>query len=316
MPKFVGNKATTFDSISPATTKGDIVVANGTNNVRIAVGTNGQVLTADSTQTAGVKWAAAAGGGGDMLSVLTSTPVAITGTTTLTSAAFGKMHVCSGTSANYTVTLPSPTGNAGKLIGFRMAPGLTKLVTLSRNSADVIDGATSRVMWSKETAVLLTDGTDWFKVSGRSLTMACTMRLASATPAAAQAIASGTSVKVLLNAADVDNTGLMADATNSRINVVRPSVYNATSLAIYTAETFDTNRVIVFAYKNGTQVCQFELSGPAYASVTPTGLASFSLVAGDYVELWTYQESGNDRNLYGDPTGASNFLIIQELSQW
>jgi len=41
------------------TTKGDVVVFDGTNVVRQGVGTNDFVLTADSTQSSGVKWAAA-----------------------------------------------------------------------------------------------------------------------------------------------------------------------------------------------------------------------------------------------------------------
>ncbi len=48
---------------SPLTTKGDLY-GYSTTNARIAVGANGYVLTADSTQTLGVKWAAASGGGG------------------------------------------------------------------------------------------------------------------------------------------------------------------------------------------------------------------------------------------------------------
>jgi len=43
------------------TTKGDLYVYNGTLLARLGAGSNGQVLTADSTQTLGLKWAAGAG---------------------------------------------------------------------------------------------------------------------------------------------------------------------------------------------------------------------------------------------------------------
>ncbi len=43
---------------TPPTTKGDLLVYTGTDLVREAVGTNDHVLTADSTQASGVKWAA------------------------------------------------------------------------------------------------------------------------------------------------------------------------------------------------------------------------------------------------------------------
>ena len=48
-----------FDSISPITTKGDLITSNGTTDVRLPVGTNDFVLTADSTQATGLKWASA-----------------------------------------------------------------------------------------------------------------------------------------------------------------------------------------------------------------------------------------------------------------
>lgn len=53
-----------FDALSPLTTKGDLIVNDGTNDIRLAVGTNDFVLTADSTQASGVKWSAASGGSG------------------------------------------------------------------------------------------------------------------------------------------------------------------------------------------------------------------------------------------------------------
>lgn len=52
-----------FDSLAPTTTKGDLIVHNGTDNIRVAVGgTNGHVLTVDSAEASGVKWASGAAG--------------------------------------------------------------------------------------------------------------------------------------------------------------------------------------------------------------------------------------------------------------
>jgi hypothetical protein len=52
-----------FDALSPTTTKGDLIVDDGTNNVRQGVGADGYVLTADSTVATGVKWAIVSGAG-------------------------------------------------------------------------------------------------------------------------------------------------------------------------------------------------------------------------------------------------------------
>lgn len=106
------------------TAKGDLLVGTGAGTgTTLGVGIDGYVLTADSGQSSGLRWATAGGGGGsggDMLQQLVNSEVALTDTTsTLTSSAFGKLHVIASTSAAQTTTLPAATGNGGKFIAFR-----------------------------------------------------------------------------------------------------------------------------------------------------------------------------------------------------
>ncbi|MBO9667967.1 MAG: tail fiber domain-containing protein [Bdellovibrio sp.] len=70
-----------FNALSPLTTKGDIVTRDATDSIRLAVGTNGQVLSADSTQASGLKWMTPSAG--TVTSVTATAPLSVaTGTTT------------------------------------------------------------------------------------------------------------------------------------------------------------------------------------------------------------------------------------------
>jgi hypothetical protein len=52
----VATGATDFDSIAPTTTKGDAIIHNGTTNVRLPVGTDDQIIVADSSTSTGWNW--------------------------------------------------------------------------------------------------------------------------------------------------------------------------------------------------------------------------------------------------------------------
>ena len=100
---------------SPLTTKGDLY-GFGTSDARIPIGTNNHVLTADSTETLGLKWAAPATGGMTLLSTTT-----LSGTSTLISSVnqtynnlfiiIKNIDVSSGTNA-YVRIEPNSTTNA------------------------------------------------------------------------------------------------------------------------------------------------------------------------------------------------------------
>jgi hypothetical protein len=68
-----------LDAIAAITgTKGDVLVHNGTDWIDLAVGTDTHVLTADSAEASGVKWAAGGGGGGGATALPDLSDVTIT----------------------------------------------------------------------------------------------------------------------------------------------------------------------------------------------------------------------------------------------
>lgn len=230
---------------NPMTGVGDMIIGAASGApARLPPGTAGQVLAMVSGSPA---WAAAGAGTADMLSPLVAAEVSVTAAATAT---IDRMHVCSGTTADYTLTLPAASGNAGRFVGVRMAPGLTRWVTIDGNASELIDGALTRMMWATESAILFCDGAGWTKISGKSVPIRTNMRTngvqTSLTAAAWNRIPMATVVD--------DNTSALAvpagDTTNGRVRALRPGSYICYGFG--TAENFAAGKTFACGVMNGT----------------------------------------------------------------
>ena len=99
-----------FNALSPITTTGDLIIGNGTNSAtRLAIGTNGYVLTSNGTTAS---WSASTGG---VTSVTGTSPVVSSGGSTPAislAASYGDtQNPYSSKTANY--VLAAPNGSAG-----------------------------------------------------------------------------------------------------------------------------------------------------------------------------------------------------------
>lgn len=238
-----------------------------------------------------------------------SSNVAITAANTLSSSAFGKLHQCSGTTSDYTVTLPAVSGNAGKVIGFQMSTALTKLVTLDGNASETIDGSLTRIMWAGESAILYCDGTTWSKIGGKSISMT-----AGQTVSGAQTVGTGTMTKKTLGTAYASNCpSAMNDTTNSKIVILRSSVYNIISSARIFNISTTTGDIEVSIYIDGAE--QGLVSRYAAAGDYPAVQANmnYTLNANQYIENYVRQYSGVNQS-YGN--NNMNSLFVTEILQW
>lgn len=147
-------KTPAFNALSPLTTKGDLIViiASG-DNTRKAVGTDGQVLTADSSDSTGVKWVTPS---------TISTASVTAKTTTYTATTSDDIINASGSA--FTITLYAASGNSGKSITINKTDAsFTNIITIDANASETIDGdLTTTLNTQYESVTLYCDGTSWF----------------------------------------------------------------------------------------------------------------------------------------------------------
>lgn len=120
----------------PLTTKGDLF-GYDTGNARVPIGTNGQVLTADSTQALGLKWATPASGGKVLQVVQASDSTARTRTAT----SFASASVAASITPSLTtskvlviVHLNDVYQSVGNSMKLRLVRGTTEIIKFASNN--------------------------------------------------------------------------------------------------------------------------------------------------------------------------------------
>ena len=140
------------------TTKGDLLTRTSSAVTRLGIGTNDYVLTADSSQSTGMKWAAAP------VTTLNITLNAQTGTTyTLVSGDANKLVTLSNASA-ITVTVPNGVFTTGQQINLQQIGA--GQVTIASDGTTTITGVGTKIAAQYGAATLICTGTNTFTLIG------------------------------------------------------------------------------------------------------------------------------------------------------
>ncbi len=136
------------------TTKGDLYVATGVSTpARLGVGSNNQVLTADSSQATGVKWADPAAA---------NSHTVVTKSSTYSVTISDEIILVDATSGAVTITLPTGVGNTN-IYTVKKIDSTANNVTIATTASQTIDGGTTAVIHVQFASVsVVSNNANWF----------------------------------------------------------------------------------------------------------------------------------------------------------
>jgi hypothetical protein len=282
----------------------------------------GAVVT--NTVTAG-DFAGFGSGGtpGDMIAALVNAVNSVTNpvAATLVAATANNIKV----TTNSSISMPIPA--AKKVVLVKVTADSTALLTINPNAGETINFGlnTQRIMWADESATFIClDGANWDIAFGVHIPMIANISL-TINPTL---FAINTLTKVLFDTLVGDNTNLIADLTNSRLNVQRSAPCDCNCYV-----TFDPTNGLqtVWGGTTGAQVDILNNAGAGGATwttakggalpvgtsvnVVPVALGTFPLVGGQFIAGQCY--CGNSKgNANNGPSGSNCGLGLSEKKLW
>lgn len=137
---------------STLTAKGDIYAATAASTpARLAVGSDGQYLKANSSTSTGLEWAS-----------VSNNLTVVSKTTTYTATTTDDVILCDTSGGAWTLSLFAASGNSGKRLIIKKTTNDFTQLTIDPNSTETIDGQTTTTLDTQfETLTIVCDGTNW-----------------------------------------------------------------------------------------------------------------------------------------------------------
>ena len=253
----IGNGTSAIASVDMST-KGHILIGDGSGNPQmLAIGTNDYVLTADSGETTGVKWAAAAAAAGSLTGSTLASGVTASSLTSLGTIATG---VWQGTDVGvaYGGTGASTLTANGVLIG-NGSSAIASVDMSTKGHVLVGDGSGNPQMLAIGTNdhVLTADsgettGVKWAAASSTAAAGTLTGSTLASGVTASSLTSVGTIASDIQLNADLDFVGAQAITTTAGALTITPTTYsNFSSGSVYINETSNANQTVGLTVNQG-----------------------------------------------------------------